>query len=169
MELNAKTVNGATVLIEYKIVVTNNGDVDGYVRSVADYMPSELKFSSELNSDWYQSGGTLYNTSLANQVLSPGQTATLTLTLTKSMTGEDTGRFNNRAEIAEAYNELGLNDGNSTPGNQVSGENDMGSADVLLSIKTGGAVYITIGVIIVVIALAIAAVIIIKKKRKIKE
>ncbi len=169
MELNAKTVNGATVLIEYKIVVTNNGDVDGYVRSVADYMPSELKFSSELNSDWYQSGGTLYNTSLANQVLSPGQTATLTLTLTKSMTGEDTGRFNNRAEIAEAYNELGLNDGNSTPGNQASGENDMGSADVLLSIKTGGAVYITIGVIIVVIALAIAAVIIIKKKRKIKE
>ena len=166
MELNAKTVNGSTVLIEYNITVTNNGDVDGYVKKVADYMPNEFTFSSELNKDWYQSGDTLYNTSLANEVLSPGQSKTLTLTLTKTMTGEDTGRFNNRAEITEDYNDLGLKDGNSTPGNQAQGENDMGSADVLLSIKTGGVVYITISIIIILLILAVVAVVIAKKRKK---
>lgn len=163
-ELDAKKLNGSTVLIEYKIRITNLGEVDGYVRKVADYMPSDLKFSSELNKDWYQTSEGLYNASIANDKISAGQSKELTLTLTKTMTENNVGRINNTAEIAEAYNDLGLADSNSTPGNKVQSENDYGSADVILGIKTGGAVYIGIGITIVAI-LSVAAVVIIKLRK----
>lgn len=165
VELDAKTINGSTVLIEYKIDVTNNGEVPGYAKKIADYATSDLKFSSELNKDWYQVGDTLYTTSLANEKIQAGETKTVTLTLTKAMTENSTGLIPNTAEIAEDYNELGIADSNSTPGNRAKGENDMGSAEVLLSIRTGGVVYIAITIIIVAI-LAIVAVVIIKKKNK---
>ena len=164
-EIDAKKINGTTVIIEYKIRVTNAGKVPGYVRKIADYMPNDLKFSSELNKDWYQTGDTLYNAGLANEKINAGESKEVTLTLTKSMTENNTGRTNNTAEIAEAYNDLGLSDVNSTPGNKRQGENDMGSADVIISIKTGGIVYVSIAVAVVTV-LAGAAFIIIKIKNK---
>ena len=167
-ELDAKRVNGATVLIEYKIRVSNVGEASGYARRIVDYMPNDLKFSSELNKDWYQTQEGVYNASLANDIINPGESREVTLTLTKSMTENNVGLINNTAEIDEAYNELGLTDINSTPGNRTNGENDMGSADVLLGIRTGGAVYIgiTIGTILVLGVIA-TVIVVIRKKRKI--
>lgn len=164
-ELDAKTINGSNVIIEYKIKVTNVGEIDGYARKIADYMSNELKFSSELNKDWYQSGDTLYTTSIANDKIAAGESKVLTLTLTKSMTENSTGLIPNTAEIAESYNEMGINDSNSTPGNRVRGENDMGSAEVFLGIRTGGVVYISI-VIVVAIGLGIVAFVIIRKRKQ---
>ncbi len=166
-ELDAKRVNGATVLIEYKIRVSNVGEVDGYVRSIVDYMPNDLKFNSEMNKDWYQTSDGLYNASLANDVIKPGESKEVALTLTKNMTNDNLGLINNTAEIKESYNELGLADSNSTPGNRANGENDMGSADVLLGLRTGGAVYI--GITIAVVAVLGVIVFIVIKRRKNKE
>lgn len=118
-EIDAKQLNGANVVIEYKIDITNVGEVEGYVRKVADYIPQGLDFSSQMNTDWYMQGDTLYNATLANEKIAAGETKTLTLTLTKAMTEDNLGRINNRAEIAEAYNELGLEDSNSTPANKA--------------------------------------------------
>ena len=71
----------------------------------------------------------------------------------------------NYAEIYEAYNDLGLADGNSTPGNRANGENDMGSADVIISIRTGGVVYMSIGIVLAVMVVAgITSGIIVKRK-----
>lgn len=165
VELDAKTINGSTVIIEYKINVTNNGEVEGYAKKIADYASTDLKFSSELNKDWYQVGDTLYTASLANERIKPGETKTVTLTLTKTMTENSTGLIPNTAEIAEDYNELGIADSNSTPGNRAKGENDLGVAEVVLSIRTGGIVYVSIAVIIVVVLGGIA-VIVIKKRKK---
>ena len=167
-ELDAKRVNGATVLIEYKIRVSNVGEASGYARRIVDYMPNDLKFSSELNKDWYQTQDGIFNESLANDIINPGESREVTLTLTKAMTENNVGLINNTAEIDEAYNDLGLTDINSTPGNRTKGENDMGSADVLLGIRTGGAVYIgiTIGTILVLGIIA-TVIIVIRRKRKI--
>ena len=162
-ELDKKTINGTTVIIEYKIRVTNIGEIDGYVKKIVDYAPSDLKFSSELNTDWYQSGSDLYNASLANEKIPVGESREVKLTLTKVMTENNTGLINNTAEIAESYNELGIADSKSTPGNKTKGENDYGSADTILSIRTGGEVYIII-VAIAVVALTITAVIILRKR-----
>ena len=81
------------------------------------------------------------------------------------MTEDNTGLVPNTAEIAESYNEQGLQDSNSTPGNNVKGENDQGSADAIISIRTGAAVYT--GIIISVIAvLGIVAFVIIRLRNK---
>lgn len=164
IELDAKQMKGSTVIIEYNIVVTNVGEVAGYARNIADYMPSDLEFSSELNKDWYEKDNVLYTTAFGNDIINPGESKTITLTLTKTM-GEDNLVTRNNAEIYEDYNNLGLEDGNSTPGNKASGENDMGSADVIISIRTGGVVYMSIGITIAIIVLAgIIAAIIVKRK-----
>lgn len=164
IELDAKEMSGSTVIIEYNIVVTNVGEVAGYARNIVDYMPSDLEFSSELNKDWYESGNTLHTSILGNEIINPGESKTVTLTLTKTM-GEDNLVTRNQAEIYQAYNDLGLEDGNSTPGNAVSGENDMGYADVIISIRTGGVIYMSIGITIAIIALAgVVAAIIVKRK-----
>ena len=83
--------------------------------------------------------------------------------------GEDNLVTRNNAEIYEAYNNFGLEDSNSTPGNNTSGENDMGSADVIVSIRTGGIVYMTIGVIIAIIVLAGVVTGIVVKRKNAKE
>ena len=137
IEIKAKDLAKTNVIVEYQIKVKNNGEIAGYVRNVADYLPTDLKFSSELNKDWYQSGNTLYNTSLANTKIEPGETKTLTLVLTKSMTEENTGRFYNGAELIEIYNELGLKDVDSTPANKAQNEDDYGSADIIIGVATG--------------------------------
>ena len=161
-EIHSKQLNGSTVLVEYTIRVTNEGEVAGYARSIVDYLSSEYRFSSELNSDWYQSGQRLYNTSLSSELIEPGESKDIKLTVTKQMTVNNTGLINNKAEIAESYNELGLEDVDSTPGNNLS-EDDLGSADVLISIKTGQVVG-TVVIIIAIVAILTAVAIIIARK-----
>ena len=166
-EIDAKQVNGTTAIIEYQIRVTNVGEVTGYARRIVDYMPNDLTFNSEMNKDWYQTGSEIYTSVLSNEPIAPGETKTVTLTLVKSMTENNLGRINNRAEIAEDYNDLGLTDVNSIPGNQEQDENDLGSADVILSLRTGGVVYISIAIVAVVILSAVG-IIIYKKNKKSK-
>ena len=132
-------------------------------------MPSDLKFSSELNKDWYQTNGMLYNASLANEKIVAGEAKTITLTLTKSMTENNTGLTTNVAEIAEDYNELGIKDSNSTPGNKAEGENDMSRAEVIISIRTGGMVYISIIFITIIIGVVVTFVMIKRKKQNGKD
>lgn len=166
IELDKKTIDGTTAIIEYQIKVTNVGEVEGYVKKIADYAPSNLKFSSELNKDWYQSEDALYNASLANEPIAVGESKIVTLTLTKSLTGDNIGAFNNTAEIAEDYNTLGFSDSNSTPANKTQGENDMGSADVIISVRTGGAIiYISI-IIGAILILGITGSVVYLKKKK---
>lgn len=138
LDLSEKTINGSTVIIEYKIRITNEGGVAGYAKKVVDYLPKDMKFTSELNEEWYTSdNGNIYNSMLANTLIAPGETKELTLLLIKQMTGENTGLINNVAEIAESYNDLGLADIDSKPGNKVQNEDDMSNADAMIGVKTG--------------------------------
>lgn len=162
-EIDAKLVNATTVVVEYTIKVTNEGEVDAYVRKIADYLSSDYKFSSELNKDWYQADGNVYTTSLANQKIAPGESKEIKLIVTKQMTESNTGLIPNTAEIVESYNELGLQDVDSTAGNKVKGEDDMGTAEVILSIKTGEVVT-TITLIITTVAILLAGSYLIARK-----
>ena len=152
-EIKSKNLSGSLVVIEYKIKVTNTGDVAGYARNIVDYMPSSLSFNSSLNSDWYISGNNLYNTSLANTKIEPGESKELTLVLTKTMTDSNTGLVNNKAEIAESSNELGIKDET----------NEKGSADVIISVSTGALVNYVATTIITLIVLAGLAYLVNKK------
>lgn len=138
LDLQSKRVDSSNIIVEYKIRVTNEGGVAGYAKKIVDYIPQSMKFTSELNPDWYTSdSGNLYNSSLANTLIQPGETKELTLLLTKKMTQDNVGVINNNAEIYESYNDLGLEDIDSKVANKVQSEDDISSADVIIGIKTG--------------------------------
>ncbi len=138
LDLKSKTVKNTTVVIEYKIKVTNEGAVEGYAKKIVDYIPQDMKFNAELNKDWYVGeDGNIYSTALANTILEPGQSQELTLLLTKTMTENNTGIVNNNAEIYESYNDFGIKDYDSTAENNVQDEDNQNYADEVLEIKTG--------------------------------
>ena len=84
------------------------------------------------------------------------------------MTQDNIGRSSNIAEIAEDYNEQSLKDKDSTPKNKVQGEDDMSSADVIISIGTGGpVVYGTL--LAIMIGIAAIIVVFINKEKALKE
>lgn len=163
IELDRKHINNTIVIIEYKIRVTNEGEIDGYVTNIADYLPEDVKFNAELNSDWYVENQVAYNTSLANNKIAPGESIEVTLVVTKATTDSNTGIINNRAEIYDAYNELDIVDIDSRPGNNVITEDDYSKADVILGIKTGRPI-LYIGLTIALLTISAVSIYLIKKK-----
>lgn len=164
VEFSEKTLNGSIIVVEYTIIVTNEGMVDGYVKKIADYLPKELSFSSELNRDWYENeNGIIYNASLANTKIMPGETKEVKLYLTKVVNDNSLGTINNNAEIYEAYNDEGIEDLDSTPANKNSSEDDYASSNLVLSIKTGKVV-VFIGLTLTIITIISMGAYFIKKK-----
>ena len=158
IELPNSNIEDITVIIEYKILVTNQGHVPGYAKSVVDYLPKGMGFSGEDNKDWYLSNGNVYTTSLANTIINPGETKELKLVLTRQMTNENTGIVRNTAEIASSYNELGIEDINSKAANKMDGENDMSSGAVVLAVATGRTAMAITGITLAILAIAAIAV-----------
>lgn len=104
-EIQNKYLDGATVLVEYTIKITNNGELAGYATKIIDYLPKDMKFYSELNKQWYVGEDeNLYNTSIASEKINIGETKTINLVLSKTMTKEDAGTTLNIAEIKETMN-----------------------------------------------------------------
>lgn len=162
-DIAAKDLNSSQVVVEYTIKVKNAGEIAGYVKNIIDYKPTGLSFSSTLNSEWYARGDYLYNSSLANAKLEPGETKEIKLILTKQMTESNTGLIGNTAEIAEAYNTRGTVDKDSTPGNRVRGEDDMGQADLIIGVKTGAVISYIMITLSIIIVIGIAGYLISKK------
>ena len=157
-------VEYSTVLIEYAIRVTNNGRIAGYAKELVDYLPEGMAFSSDLNNNWYiGKDGNAYTTALANTLIKPGETKTVNLVLTRKMTGENVGLVHNVAEITKDYNDQGIPDGNSVPGNKKDGEDDMSYADTLLSMSTGKEIASFIGITLGILSIVVLAVYLIKK------
>ena len=151
IEIAAKDLSNSDVVVEYIIEVRNNGEVPGVVESIVDYKSNALEFSSSLNKDWYQSGNNIYNDSLKATEIKPGETKEIKLILSKKMTESNTGLINNTAEIAKAYNMRGIADTDSVPRNNET-EDDLGTADVIISVKTGAAVsYIALTISLLII------------------
>ena len=166
VEILAQNVNKSNIIIKYKIVVTNEGQVSGYVKKIVDYLPEGTSFNSEINQDWYISDNnrTVFNTSLENTKINPGESKEVELVLSLTITDENIGDIvNNNAEIYETYNEQGLTDIDSTEANQAEQEDDMSKADIVLSVVTGKIVmYSILGVVI--LAMLITGIIFIQKK-----
>lgn len=153
VEVLERNVGQSSAVIEYKIAVTNEGSVPGYVSKIVDYLPEKVNFSTELNPDWYLSeNGNIYNASLANEVINPGETKEVTLLVSIRITEDLLDTLDNNAEIYESYNELGLQDIDSTAGNKVTSEDDMSKAEVVVSLVTGKIITYT-AIILGVVAL----------------
>ena len=165
IEVLKKNLGKSSIVVEYKIVVKNEGAVAGYAKKVVDYLPKGVVFNTELNKDWYLSdNGNVYNTSFENTIIKPGESKELTLVLVKQITEDSIGILNNTAEIYETYNEQGLKDIDSTPANKVETEDDMSKADIVIGIVTGAKIAIYVILPLTIISLLGFGVFEIKKR-----
>lgn len=165
-EIHAKKLNNTTVLMEYKIKVTNEGELGGTVSEIVDYIPEDVTFDTTLNKLWYKGNdGNLYTKAFSDTTIAPGESKEVTLVLTKKMTENNLGTTYNTAEIASAYNSEGIDDIDSTPKNRQSNEDDFSEADIILSIKTGR-VAVIVTIIIAIILCTIYIVFYIRKEKK---
>ena len=138
VDIEPKFLYGAKVLVEYKILITNEGDIEGNASKIVDYVPEGMTFNSELNPDWYTSkDGNAYTTKLADVVIAPNETKEVTIVLSKSMTENNTGIVNNIAEIAESYNEKGILEKDSIAENKAQNEDDISYANAIITVETG--------------------------------
>ena len=153
VEIHSKYMNGSKITFEYKIIVKNQGAIPGYARKIVNYKPEGLEFNQDLNKDWYVGDdGNIYSVSLIEKLLKPGETAELTILLTKQMTNEDGGTIKNTVELYEASNDENVEDINSIPGDKLDGQNDMSTVEVIVAVKTGTIIlYITLATAVIAI------------------
>ena len=164
LDIEAKDADSSTMVVEYILRITNEGAIPGYAKRIADYLPDSLSFSSELNTDWFEGNdGTIYNTSLANTIINPGETKEITLTLTTKVTDNSFGMITNNAEIMETSNDYGMEDVDSTPGNKTTNEDDYSTANIILGVKTGQ-IFIYVTLTLTIIAIIGVGTYIIKKR-----
>lgn len=166
-EIDSKLLGETVVLIEYDIVIKNEGDLAGYIKDIVDYIPADLEFQSSINKEWYQdSKGILHTNSISGEKIQPGETRTVRLTLSKNMTKNNLGMVSNLAEIADSQNDLQAKDIDSTPGNRKDGEDDISTAQMLISVKTGLGTGANITIIALVGAIIVGAIIYIVKRKE---
>lgn len=152
VDLKDKLINKVTVKFRYKIRVTNEGQIEGYVKEIKDYIPEGLKFVKEDNPDWTEvKEGVVATKKLENTLLRPGESATVEILLTWINGVDNLGKKVNIAEISKDHNNSNTPDIDSTPDNFKPGEDDIDDAPVILSVKTGETeVYIGLTTIVLV-------------------
>ena len=163
VDIHSKELEGAGVYMEYKITVANKGELAGYARTIVDYIPEGTIFSANLNPGWYEGpDGLIYTNALENEIINPGEGKSIKLVLFKQMTEENTGIVSNSAEIAETFNENGAEDIDSIPGNGADNEDDLGTADIVISVETGGSL-VSGAIFVVFVIVALVGVYVFKK------
>ena len=92
----------ATAKVYYGISITNNSVTPGYVTELEESIPDGLVFDSseDLNKDWTLVNGKAYSTSLATELIKPGETKYLQIVLFMPAR-EDGKTFINTVSIAE--------------------------------------------------------------------
>ena len=156
VEIKKKQLKNVIVKFAYGIKITNEGDIPGYAKEITDYIPAGLRFDAADNPEWKDEGNNVISTrQLEGTLLQPGESATVEVILTWINGADNLGEKINTAEISEDYNDHGdVPDRDSTPDNQVPGEDDIDIAKVILAISTGiGQTYfgLTIGLLSVVL------------------
>ncbi len=152
VDLKDKKLNKVTVKFEYKIKVTNEGQIAGYATEIKDHIPDGLVFEKEDNPDWEVfDEGIVVTDKLKDTLLRPGESAEVTIILTWVNSQDNLGLKVNIAEISKDKNDSDTPDIDSTPDNFVPEEDDQDDAPVILSVKTGEIrFYITLTAIVLV-------------------
>ena len=155
VDLGRQDINKVTVKFEFQIKITNEGEIAGYATEVTDYIPEGLKFIQEDNPLWYPreplNGRERVGTQqLANTLLQPGESATISILLTWINDPNNMGLKTNIAEISQDDNDSDTPDIDSTPDNFTDGEDDIDDAPVMLTVALGDTqIYIGLGFVVV--------------------
>ena len=157
VSIHSKQFIGSTVVIEYKIKVTNVGDLTGKVYEIIDEIPSNIEFHSELNNGWTKAlGYTISNVSYANTDIKPGESIEAVITLSKTLEDNDAGTYTSIAKLGTNESIRHTED--------INNENNTDKASVIIEVATGiGTTFKILGGVILVLLYAILMVYFIKK------
>lgn len=149
VEIDAKQIANSNITIEYNIAITNQGKVAGYANEIIDYLPKDVIFTKDLNNSWTKlKDGSISTKELSNQIINPGETKNITLTVSKKMTEEDTGTITNKAKINKYSSDYTTED--------INTKNNESQAELIISIRTGRIIVYTILIISVATMIAVS-------------
>ncbi len=138
IEVKPNQMKSIVIKYEYGIKITNEGQIAGYAKEIADYIPEGLEFVQEDNPLWtLKEDGKIVTTQLEDKLLQPGESAIVTVIFKWKNGNDNFGVKENWAEISKDYNDKDAEDIDSTPDNRVKGEDDIDNALVILNPKTG--------------------------------
>ena len=161
-DLKKSKIKDIVLKYEYKIRVTNEGEIAGYAKEISDYIPEGLRFEASDNPLWKEQDGKVVTDQLKDKLLEPGQTAEVSIILTWINREDNMGLKINVAEISKDSNEYGTKDRDSVPNNQVKEEDDIDEAPVMITIKTGQTI-VYVGIMTMVITILGIGIVLIKK------
>ena len=164
VDLRKSKLNDVTVKFKYSIRVTNEGEIAGEATEIRDDIPKGLKFVAEDNPDWREENGQIVTDKLAGTTLKTGESAEVEIILTWINSEDNLGVLINTAEINKDHNEYGVPDRDSTPGNNVPGEDDIDDAPVMVTVKTGNEIALYISLTLGTAMILVVGIVMIKKK-----
>lgn len=130
IEIKAKDLNKSTVKLTYKINITNIGEVPGTIENVIDYLAKDMVFDEDLNKGWYLTeDGKVYNDTLKDTSIEPGEMKSLEIVLEKKMTEDNTGVISNKVEITKLKNKEGAEESNV--------KDNIDTQEMIITVKTG--------------------------------
>ena len=153
VEIRSDRINDTEVKFKFNIKVTNEGEIEGYVKELIDYIPEGLEFKQEDNPEWrVTDDGKVLTDQLKDVLIKPGESQKVEIILTWINGKDNMGLKTNWAEIYEDYNEYESPDIDSTPGNNEPEEDDIDKAPVIITTATGSMpTYVTLALLSVVI------------------
>ena len=154
IDIAKSKLNSTKVEVTYGLVIENVGNVPGSAVEITDTLPDGFKYIS--GGCWEVDGNILKTTELEDIALEPGDTAEIEMVTEWDVAQNELGLRQNKAEITDYYNEPELDD--KTPDN-------IDTADIIATVKTGGA-EVKVGTILLVLNIAIIAVYAIKKLKR---
>ena len=144
LEIRSKELADTSIKLEYRIVVTNEGDVNGTVGTVYDYLPSSLTFDKGSNKGWeLTSDNVLVNESLNKEIIKPGESKELKLVLNKVMTNDNTGTISNKVQIDNLSTDKTVDENK---------ENNIATQEIIITISTGRTVSLVVFVVMIIMA-----------------
>lgn len=147
LEIRSKELADTSIKLEYRIVITNEGDVNGIVGTVYDYLPSSLTFDKNYNKGWeLTSDNVLVNESLSKEVIKPGESRELKLVLNKVMTTDNTGTISNKVQIDNLSTDKTVDENK---------ENNIATQEIIITISTGRTVSLVVFVVLIILATVI--------------
>lgn len=148
IEIRSKELKGSKVKLEYKIVVENIGLAEGNALKIVDELPKDMSFDEKENDGWYLGeDGKIYNETLKDVVIKPGEKAELKLVATKEVNEDNTGFSSNKVILQETQNKAGIKD---------IGDNNVSTQEVLITVSTSGRIVAIYGSIIAIIVAIVA-------------
>lgn len=153
IEIKPNKLDGTIIDITYKIIVENIGNVEGYASMINDYIPPEMIFDENINEGWHLSkNGVLYNDSLKDTIIKPGEQKEILLVLSKRMKEDNTGTVSNKVAIMKAMNPKELKENL---------DRNMATQEILILVETG----YTVPTITILFITTVLIIIVINKKK----